>query len=287
MGNPAQNPLFKHFRQPALYLKLPSMGQYYPAGAIDMPANGEIPVYPMTVKDELTLKTPDALLNGKAVVDVVQSCCPNIKDPWAIPSVDMDPILIAIRIASYGEGMDITTICPHCQSSNDHEVDLRTIIANAKASDYSRPLFADELKFKFKPQTYKNINDITLINFEEQRLIDSVINNPGLSDDEKAVKFAHSFNKLKELNINTIVVCIESITTKGDDGNEIVVTDQKMIFEFIENTSREMFNSLKEKITNLIDSNKLEAITLTCGECHKEYKNNLEFNQSNFFASGF
>ena len=30
--------------------------------------------------DEITFKTPDALLNGQATVDVIQSCIPNIKD---------------------------------------------------------------------------------------------------------------------------------------------------------------------------------------------------------------
>ena len=58
MTNPASNPLFKHFRQPAIYLKLPSEGQVYPDGTIDYPVTKEIPVYPMTVKDELTLSTP-------------------------------------------------------------------------------------------------------------------------------------------------------------------------------------------------------------------------------------
>ena len=61
MSNPASNPLFKHFKQPAIYLNLPSKGQYWPEGSIDYPATGDIPVYPMTVKDEITLKTPDAL----------------------------------------------------------------------------------------------------------------------------------------------------------------------------------------------------------------------------------
>ncbi len=51
MANPANNPLFKHFRQPAIYLKLPGQGRFWPEDAIDIPPTGEIPVYPMTVKD--------------------------------------------------------------------------------------------------------------------------------------------------------------------------------------------------------------------------------------------
>ena len=104
-----QNPLAKHFRQPVIYLKLPSGGAYWPDGSIDLPLNNEIPVLAMSTKDEIVLKTPDALLNGQGVVNVIQSCCPNIKDAWKMPSVDVDATIIAIRIASYGNQMDFTT----------------------------------------------------------------------------------------------------------------------------------------------------------------------------------
>ena len=110
MVNP-NNPLAKHFRQPAIYLKLPSQGKFYPPDGIELSITGELAVYPMTVKDELTLKTPDALMNGEGMADVIRSCCPGIKDPWTIPSVDLDVIFIAIRLASYGKGMDISATC--------------------------------------------------------------------------------------------------------------------------------------------------------------------------------
>jgi hypothetical protein len=280
MSNPASNPLFKHFRQPAIYLKLPSGGQYYAEGSIDFPVTGEIPVYPMTVKDELTLKTPDALLNGQGMVDIIQSCCPNIKNAWQVPAVDVDPLFIAIRIASYGHAMDINTECPHCKHGNEHALDLRVILADAKRADFTKPAFINNLKFQFKPQLYKDINDVNLINFEEQRLIDGIINNPDLTDEQKGAMFKESFERLKTMNINTLVVSIESITTE----DEVVVTDPKMIAEFIENSSREVYTELKDRITKLIGNNKLQPITLQCEECTKEYTNNLEFDQSNFFG---
>ena len=56
----SMNPLSRHFRQPKLYVTLPSRGNFYPAGSIDIPPNGEFPVLAMTAKDELRFKTPDA-----------------------------------------------------------------------------------------------------------------------------------------------------------------------------------------------------------------------------------
>ena len=115
MSENSANPLAKHFRQPAIYTKLPSQGEFWPAGALELPANGEVPIYPMTARDEIILRTPDALLNGQGVVDVLQSCCPSVKDAWKLPSIDVDAILIAVRIATYGNQLDVDATCPHCK----------------------------------------------------------------------------------------------------------------------------------------------------------------------------
>lgn len=283
VNNAADNPLFKHFRQPAVYLKLPSEGRFYPEGTLDLPPTGTIPIFPMTVKDELTLKTPDALMNGQGMVEVIRSCCPNIKNAWAMPAVDVDAIFIAIRLASYGSDMDIVTNCADCGEKNEHTISLNHLLDSFKIAEYSKPAFFDELKFKFRPQTYKNISDMGIITYEEQRLVDSIIRNEALSDEEKATRFAESFNKLKQLNIDSIAVCIESITPEGQDP----VTDKKFIAEYLENCSRESYQAIKDKIDEIIKENKLKPMTLVCAECQKEYESGLEFNQSNFFASGF
>ena len=139
----SNNPLKQYFRQPAIYLRLPSQGQHYPMGAINMTVSGEIPIFPMTAIDEITYRTPDALFNGTAVVNVIQSCVPNIVDPWAIPSIDVDAILVAIRIASYGHNMEIETGCPGCKSTNTYGLDLRSVLDQLKSADYSAPLEQD------------------------------------------------------------------------------------------------------------------------------------------------
>ena len=129
-SNIEQNPLRKYFRQPKVYLNLPSRGKFYPDGVLDMPETRELPVFAMTAKDELLIKTPDALLNGQATVDVIKSCIPNIVNPWQMPSVDLDACLVAIRIATYGEKLEITTKVPNLGEDRMFEVDLREILNN-------------------------------------------------------------------------------------------------------------------------------------------------------------
>ena len=91
------NPLKQYFRRPAVYIKLPSNNKFYKDGVIENTSTGELPVYPMTAIDEITMKTPDALFNGVAMAELIKSCVPNIKDPWAINNIDFDAILIGIK----------------------------------------------------------------------------------------------------------------------------------------------------------------------------------------------
>lgn len=280
MSNPANNPLFKHFRQPAIYLRLPSGGKFYPDSAIDFPAIGEIPVYPMTVKDELTLKTPDALMNGEGMINVVKSCCPNIKDPWAMPAVDVEAVFVAIRLASYGEGMDVNTTCPHCQAKNSHTVDLRHVLDNLSPADYTQPVNIQGLLFRFRPQDYASINKANIIAFEEERLVTSIVNNSDIPEDEKLKLFNQSFDRLKNLNIEVVQSCIHSITTSEG----AVVTDPAQIIEFLDNASREVYTEIKKSIEATINANKIRPLNLTCDECHKDYTNQLVFDQASFFG---
>ena len=93
------NPLNKYFRQPAVYVSLPTGGNY-PPHVIEPSKTGELGVMPMTAKDEIRFKTPDALMNGEGVVEVIQSCVPSIKDAWQVKSYDLDTILICLLYTS-------------------------------------------------------------------------------------------------------------------------------------------------------------------------------------------
>jgi hypothetical protein len=73
------NPLSDYFRQPGTYITLPSNGRYYKQPP-KLTESGELAIYPMTAKDELRLKNPDALFNGEAMRGVIKSSCPDIAD---------------------------------------------------------------------------------------------------------------------------------------------------------------------------------------------------------------
>jgi hypothetical protein len=243
-----------------------------------MPPTGEIPVYPMTVKDEITIKTPDALMNGVGVIDTIQSCCPNIKNAWKIPATDLDAILIAIRLASYGAEMDIASNCPECKEENSNVIDLRVLLDNIKIPNYI-PITIEGLTFNFKPQAFETMNNTNIMLFEQRKLLDTITNSE-LSDEEKTKQFNLIFPKLTEMNVLSLVYCIESIVT--EDGKE--VSEFKFIKEFIENCDRNVYAEIKSKIDEFIQSTKPDALTIECSECKNTYSSELNFDNANFFG---
>jgi hypothetical protein len=97
-AQPAANPLKNFFRQYKLFIRLPSGDQYYPDGTVDYNASGEVGIMAMTGQDELILKNPDALLNGEALVQVISSCVPAVRNVRALLTNDIDALITAIGL---------------------------------------------------------------------------------------------------------------------------------------------------------------------------------------------
>jgi hypothetical protein len=279
------NPLQKYFRQPKLYISLPSKGNHWPDEALERTETGEYPVYAMTARDEIAIKTPDALLNGQATVDVIQSCVPNIKNAWHMPSIDSDALLIAIRIATYGEVMDLSIKTPVTGEEKDFQVDLRTLLDHFTNVDYDNQLTVGEIAISLKPLTYKEINETSMKTFEQQRIF-KVLNDESIPESDKLQSFAESFKKLTDLTVFTLEKSIKAIETP--DG--VTVDNPAWISEFVSNTDKNLF----ESITNKIESEKAKftvkpmVVDATPEEIQQgvpeTYEVPISFDQSNFFG---
>lgn len=273
------NPLSKHFRQASVHLKLPSDGKYWDENNISIPMTGELPVLPMTVKDELTLKTPDALLNGSSVIELIHSCIPSIKNAWQAPITDVDAMLIAIRIASYGVEMDVNIECAKCKEISDFAIDLRTVLERIRTANFSSPVMYEDLKITFRPQSYYEANKEDMGKFEQERII-KAITDTELPEEEKKRIFDESFKKLTAIVVNNLAINIASITTPA--GEKVI--DKSQIMEFLLNCSRETYSGIKEKIKTLNESSSLKPLHVKCSHCNHEFESGLVFDYSRFFG---
>jgi len=272
------NPLAGWYRQPKIYVTLPSGGRFYPPGTLDVSSNEQYAVYAMTAKDELMFKTPDALLSGESTVTIIKSCVPAILDPWKMPSIDLDFILIAIRIATYGENMDISTTCPSCSTSNDYVLDLNAWINVFNQFQYNDTVIVDPLVVHIRPYSYYEMTKSSIKAMEQQRIF-GIINDEEISDEEKVEKFGKSFVKLTELTVDIIAECITSIETPNGTSS-----DKKQIKDFINNCSKDVFDSISNHIADIKSQIELKAQHVKCTECSHEFDVPVTMDQSNFFA---
>jgi hypothetical protein len=248
------NPLAIYMRQPKIYIRLPSNGQFWPEGSLEVSETGEYPVYSMTAKDELALKVPDALMNGQAVVDVIQHCLPNIKNAWACPNLDLDIILIAIRLATYGEMM--TTPVKIADLELEYQVDLRVVMDDLQRQIQWNSIVPinDELTVFVKPLTYKNIAHAAVQSFETQKIMD-VVNDKTMSDEQKIALFKESFTRMTQVTLGSIIDSIDRIESVHGS-----TSDPTHIKEFIDNIDKEIYSKIEQHLTALRENNNVKPM---------------------------
>jgi hypothetical protein len=196
--------------------------------------------------------------------------------------MDMELILAAIRVASYGEALELSTLCP-CEKNVrlEYSIDLRTVIDFLGSINFDSVLMLKNgLKLKLKPLNYREISKAKIKTWEQQKIF-QIVNNDTLSDEEKQKYFNDSFNKLTEITIETLTGMIESIETP-----EAVVNNREFIMEFINNSEREIFNEFEGRIGEIKEKISLKPMKVKCTEegCDREFDLPISLDQSNFFG---
>jgi hypothetical protein len=271
------NPLRQYFRRPSVYMKLPSGGLGYPEGAIDETETGELPVYPMTAIDEITARTPDALFNGTAVVELIRSCIPNIKDPWAVSNVDLDAILVAIKAASSPNGeMDIESACPKCGEVSGYKINLAGLLTGLSSPDFKTPLDLGDLSISFRPLSFREVNEASVQQFELQRIFNQL---ESAEDDEKKAKIMQEgLQKITSLTMELLSKSIVEINTPS-----VPVTETAYILDFLQHCDRNLYIQIREYSANIRKDSELKPMQITCVACGNKYDQTITLNPTDFF----
>jgi hypothetical protein len=280
------NPLEKYYRQPAIYIKLPSRGKYYTKEVYTPTETGEIPVLPMTAKDELAFKTPDAMINGQATVDVIKSCVPNLKDPWKMVNYDTDVVLLAIRIATYGENMDISFRVPLVNDEQSHTLVLPELLEQLGRIEIEDETTTSKgFKVQIQPLDYKTLTKIQIARFEQQKMY-GTIDSSSMTEEEKQSAFGKSFATLNMVNFSLLVDSIKSITTPGGD----TVVNRAQIIEFCNKTDSKTINEIQDKLSELRLQAQMAPLKIKSTEeqikkgAPASFEVPVTFDNSNFFG---
>jgi hypothetical protein len=280
------NPLKRYYRQPQISIRLPSGEKYYAEAVVQKTTTGEHAVLPMTAMDELSFRTPDSMMNGQATVDVIKSCIPTIQDPWQLVNHDIDTVLIAIRIASYGETMEITAGVPGTNETQTHVVNLPQMLETIRQEKITdRCVLQDGLTLHITPLTYKQITDAQLKTFEQQRIYAQVAQS-NLSAEEKTKRFTESFRVLSDLNVSLLINNIERIQLPTGE----TVTDKTAILDFIKNADARTIKELENKLGDIRQQGSIKPVKVKATEeqikagAPATYEVPITFDNANFFV---
>ena len=271
----ATNPLQSYFRQPKVYISLPSQGIYNKPGTLQGDVTN-IPVYGMTGMDELIAKTPDAMISGESVIKVIESCCPAIKDAWDLSLIDLNIVLAAIRIATYGETMTMAHSCPKCSAVNEYDIDVNTIIEFYNQCKFDPDVNLKDIVIKLRPMSYRQSTDINLKNYQLQQQVAQIDNIE--NDEERKSATDQIFKQVTELTNDAYINGVDSVQTP-----QTTVTEHSWISEWLNNTDKSVFDAIKEQNLKNREAWTPKGFPVVCESCQSENKIYVDLDTSNFF----
>lgn len=276
----SQSPLQKYKRQPKILLDLPSQGKYTPPGTTYENKTEELKVFSMTPNDEILFKTPDALINGEATIATIKSCVPEILDPWKIPTLDVDSILVAIRIATYGDNMTVNHKCKSCNADNSYDISLRLYLQSYSSREFVDVTSLDDFIFTIRPLNYKEYTEFQKTSIALRRSLSSILNRK-MEDSEKEKLLDPIYKQIAENSLRIILQNIESISVDGE-----TETDKLAIKTFFDDNDVSYFQTIKDLIEKNAQAYEPPTHNIICTECQKEDSIRVTLDQSDFFAKG-
>jgi hypothetical protein len=279
------NPLSKYFRAPGLQITIPTGGRFFPEGMYTPETDGSLTIYPMRAADELLLKNPDALMSGHAVESLLRSCVPGIGAPSLVSTPDLDVLMLAIRAATYGEGMSMEAVCPKCETSNEFDLHLPTVLNTAKPlTDDTTVRLSDDVLVEVCPYNLRASTRLSHAGFEESRRLQGVeMENPEMSSERRSAEMNKSMERITQLTNSLVSDSIISVVTPDDR-----VTDRAYISEFYNEAPSAWAKKIEKKVEELNEAGIEKTIKIECSKdsCRHQWSTGIEFDPSSFFGSG-
>ena len=194
-----------------------------------------------------------------------------------MPNIDINTVLMAIRIASHGHELEVESTCPACNESGEYSLDLRSVMDKIKIPSYKQPLDQGDLQIIFAPLSYELQNHHSQKQFEQQQLLNSITRSD-LSEEEKLTRINAAVGEITKLTVEVLAASIAGIKTP-----DAFVDDQEMITEFLTNSDRVIFGIIRDRIIDLRKDSDLEPLNIKCNSCSHEYQQPLDLDMTNFF----
>ena len=278
------NPLQQFFRQSSVYLRLPTGGRWYTPDMVETTEGHELAVFPLTAMNDIMLNTPDAMLNGQALENVIRDCAPGIKNVKRFMLPDLEALFLAIKSASNNGKMDIDRKCTKCEAENTYELNCQQLLDSATSinEDDLTIRFGDDLLVYVTPYDFEMRQMFMKREFEEEKLFRN-INAQGDAIDEitKAGMMAESVERLSKVTFNLVSRSIEKIVMIKSN---TVVNDRDHINEWLVGITKSQAEMVMEAVDKINKVGITKELTVTCTSCGHSWEDALTFDPASFFG---
>lgn len=276
----SDNPLMKYSARPGTYVTLPSKGKYY-QNEIELTADGELEIRPMTASDEIRLKNPDGLMNSNSLYQVIEHIAPAIKNAKNMPTPDLDVIVIGMRIATYGEMMDVISKCQECNHEDTYQINLTQILAGAKSITAPDVIKIGDLEVTLRPQTSESKTMMNNYKVEVSRAARQLEHSTASGEDEINSEFVKILQKGSSLIFEIAAKHIVSVSTPDDE----TITDHATIYEWLDDMAAPDYQVIRDAVNLLSEEVINRNFKFACTECENVNDVEVSFDPANFFGT--
>lgn len=287
----ADNPLKRVFRQSNLSIRLPTKGRWYSSEDIELSAEKELAIFPMTALDDILLNTPDAMLNGQALEKVLMNCVPGIKNVKKLMLPDLDAIFVGLKSATNNGKVDYERNCPKCDAENVFDLNCQQLLNTMTFIDEDLlvvHIHDDGLIVHVKPHDFEMRQLYTKKDFEEQKILRALD-----MADEKA-DAEHKMNELIKADIlaqhiyasfkSTFELVSKSIEKVVMTKDNITVVEQEHINEWLLNIGEPKTRLILDEINKLNNVGVIKILPVKCSSCGHDWEDTITFDPAGFFT---
>jgi len=257
-----ENPLTKFYRTATTSVKLPSRGRYYEENTVTLNDDGEISIFPMTA--------------------LIKSCVPDVSNPKKLLSCDIDVLMIAVRVASYGDNASMDADCPKCGTENTFTLNLDTLLNHTETLEDSYEVILDNnLTVYITPGRFDGLVKQQKAAFQNTKLEQAIIN-PDLSDEQRMKILSRVFEQVSKFNFEIVHEAVQKVLFTDDEGELVEITNKNHIGDWLMNIGKATSDKIEEKIAEINKVGIEKTLTATCTKCEHTWEARIEFNPVNF-----
>jgi hypothetical protein len=312
-NNPLIQDLIENEAFPSVGVALPTGGRWYKNGVLEADADPlDLSVGVLGILAEQNYRDPWLLLSGEAIPRMMKGVCPEIRQAQELCELDLEAILLASRLVSYGPKLELTHECQNivprepvegeepiegesentrCKHSNTLELDINEHILRYGiiSDDVVDERFTYHLQrisqvVHLRPPAYKRIVEQMKDGVKRNKQIDAFgdLQVDELVVNEEAIKnYTRVIDMASETALDNMEASIHGISTTGG----VIVDDPDMIREWLLSLPSDEAEGLTDKINELSKwFTSFSDITYNCAKCDGEQVFRLELDANRLFG---